>query len=158
MVTVHIWSFRGKREAWGHASMHVGQAYISWWPMGAGRDRSKIHSDIYSVHPIMGRNFADDIRDEGIPPNETIRINGLDEGRITTWWERIAPWSASRSGPPSMPWSTLDWNCSKVVAMALKEGGGDKYASWPTTWNVVWTPNDVRDYADSIVRGMAVHQ
>ncbi len=25
MLTVYIWSFRGKSEAWGHASMQVGQ-------------------------------------------------------------------------------------------------------------------------------------
>jgi hypothetical protein len=154
MVKVYVWKFRGKREAWGHASMEVGRDYISWWPEAAGRSQSKISDDLFSAHPIMGRRLEDDIRDEGGSPDRTIIIAGLDEARIRAWWHRIAPWAAGRQGPPSLAWSTLRWNCSKVVASALKEGGGDRHASWWKSWNVVWTPNDVCEYAESIVRGM----
>src|SRR6266850_5432451 len=152
MVYVYIWNFRGKREAWGHASARVGTNYISWWPMGSNRVPSKIHQ-IYEAHARPPR-FADDVRDEGAQPNFTISIAGLDEGRITNWWYRIYPWAGKRQGPPAMPWSTLNWNCSKLVAFALKEGGADKFAAWDKSWNLVWTPNDVREYAQSIVRGM----
>lgn len=153
MVDVYVWNFRGKREAWGHASARVGANYISWWPMAINRVQSRIHSDIYEAHPRPPK-FADDVRDEGGAPNVTIRIAGLDEPRMTTWWYRIYPWAGHRYGPPAMPWSTVDWNCSKLVATALKEGGGDRFAAWQTSWNVVWTPNDVREYAESIVKGM----
>jgi len=37
MITVYIWSFRGKSAAWGHASMAVGREYISWWPETPGQ-------------------------------------------------------------------------------------------------------------------------
>ncbi len=153
MIKVYIWNFRGKRDAWGHASMQVGNAYVSWWPMATGRVHSKAHSDVFAAHPRPPR-FEDDVRDEGGPPNHTIFINGLDEMRIKLWWHRTFPWAASRLGPPTIPWSSLNWNCSKTVAVALKEGGADKLASWSKSWNLVWTPNDVRRYAESIVRGM----
>lgn len=158
VVKVYIWPFRGKRDAWGHASMQVGCDYISWWPMAVGRDRSKVHPDVYAAHPTPPRSLAADTSPaggEGTPPTHTILIRGLDETRIRNWWHRTFPWAAGREGPPSIPWSSLEWNCSKVVATALKEGGGDRFASWSKSWNLVWTPNDVREYAESIVKGMA---
>jgi len=155
MIQVYIWPFGGKREAWGHASMHVRSTYISYWPTGEGRVLSKLHRDIYDAHPIGGRTLADDIRAEGGPHRLPILLNGLNEDRVISWWHSNFPWAGSRQGPPSVPWSSLSWNCSKIVATALKEGGGDKFATWSKTWNIVWTPNDVREYAESIVQGLA---
>jgi hypothetical protein len=156
MISVYIWNFRGKREAWGHASMHVGTDYISWWPMGTGRVHSKVHQNVYSAHP-REPSLQADIDGEGSHPSHTILINGLDEARIIAWWHRTFPWAVSRLGPPSVPWSSLGWNCSKIVATGLKEGGGDRFASWSKSWALIaWTPNDVREYAESIVRGMAL--
>jgi hypothetical protein len=154
MVRVYIWAFRGKRDAWGHASMQVRSDYVSWWPMATGRVGSKLSRDIFSAHPRLPR-LHDDIRDEGGSPDHTILINGLDEAKIIIWWRKTFPWAESRVGPPAMSWNSLSWNCSKVVATALNEGGGDKFASWSKSWNMVWTPNDVREYADAIVTGMA---
>lgn len=41
MLTVYIWRFRGKSEAWGHAALAVqttgGADYISWWPQSNNR-------------------------------------------------------------------------------------------------------------------------
>ena len=156
MVIVYIWNFRGKKEAWGHASALVSNQYISWWPISDNRVRSKLYDDIYSAHPIGNRQLYDDISDEGCTPNHTIKIEGLNESKILTWWRRTAlSWGSGLAlGPPSLMWSSLGWNCSKIVATALKEGGGDRYSSIVKSFNFIWTPNDVKYYAESIVDGI----
>ncbi len=158
MVTVYIWEFRGTQTAWGHASMKVGHQYISWWPMGSGRVRSKIYRNIYSAHPIANRRFEDDLEAEGNRyPDHRIAIDGLDERKIMAWWRRTSlSWGGgSALGPPSVDWSSLGWNCARIVATALKEGGGDAFASWYSQQAIgFWTPNDVRDYAQSIERNL----
>jgi len=160
MITVYIWKFRGKGVAWGHASLLVGQTYMSWWPEGQGRIASKISNSIYSVYPIRNRTFTDDIRGEdGQYPDHTLLINGLDEEKIKNWWQSFG---LTRDGVlyegPMLPWATLAQNCSTVVARALSIGGGDKYASWTKSWNVVWTPNDVLNYATSIMHGITAER
>jgi len=102
------------------------------------------------------RRFTDDVRDEGMQPDHTIEIRGLDEHKIKLWWSRVALvyGNQERQGPLTYPWSTLGWNCARIVATALKEGGGDQYAKWFKSWNLVWTPNDVRNYARSIAQNI----
>jgi len=159
MVTVYIWTFRGKDVAWGHASLLVNGTYMSWWPEGNGRIASKIHGQVYSVSPIRNRTLDDDVYDEGQDPDHTIVIHGLDERKIKDWWQSFG---LTREGVlyegPLLPWSTLKQNCSTVVARALSIGGGDQYASWLKSWNVVWTPSDVLRYATSIKNGLASAQ
>ena len=88
-------------------------------------------------------------------PNHSITLNGLNERKILSWWERTSIWANPKlQGPPSHPWSSLGWNCAKIVATALSKGGGDSYSNWMHSWNVVWMPNDVRRYAASIKRGL----
>lgn len=155
MLTVYIWSFRGKTEAWGHASMQVDQTYVSWWPEKPGQVPSKIHSNIYSSHPFRNRSYSADVSAEGYPPDHVIRIDGLDEKSIKDWWQSFG---LSRDGllyqGPLQSWDTLNCNCSNVVATALRIGGGDKFASWSKSWNLVWSPADVLQYAQSIQLGL----
>jgi hypothetical protein len=155
MLTVYVWNYRGKNEAWGHASMQVDQTYISWWPETPGQVPSKIHRNVYSSHPFRNRTFSQDVAAEGQPPDHSILLDGLDESAIKDWWQSFG---LTRDGVvfqgPLPPWSTLSQNCSNVVVIALRAGGGDKYASWITSWNVVWTPADVLEYARSIQRGL----
>jgi hypothetical protein len=160
MVTVHIWNFIGKDIAWGHASMHCDYTYISWWPETQGRIPSKVHQNIYSVSPIRNQTFENDKLYEGDgryikEPDCNIRIIGLDENAINQWW---ASFGLVRSGQllqgPLQPWTSLKQNCSTVVANALTIGGGDKYSSWLNNWNVVWTPNKVKEYALDIERNI----
>jgi hypothetical protein len=155
MVTVYVWNFRGKNVAWGHASMQCRDKYISWWPEPAPRvPRTKITPQIYDAHPFVLRTFEDDVRDEGMRPDWTIRIEGLDEEAIRGWWKSFNPQAHDMYGPPSAPWSTITSNCSKIVAMALDEGGGRKYAAYLKSWNMIWTPNDVREYALAVQSGV----
>jgi len=155
MLTVYIWSFRGKSEAWGHASMQIDQTYISWWPEQPGQVPSGIHQNIYASHPIRNRSYVADVEAEGQPPDQVIRIAGLDEKAIKDWWQSFG---LSREGVqyhgPLQSWDTLQRNCSNVVALGLRIGGGDKYASWYKSWNLIWTPADVLQYAQSIQSGL----
>lgn len=159
MITVYIWSFRGKSAAWGHASMAVGREYISWWPETPGQVPSGIHPNVYRSYPIRNRRFQDDIADEGQAPDHRVTIDGLDEPAILNWWASFGLSRGGRplAGPPE-PWSTLRMNCSTVVSTALKLGGGDRCAAWSKSWNLVWTPNDVLQYALSIKNGLASQQ
>jgi hypothetical protein len=156
VLNVFIWNYRGKSEAWGHASMQVDQTYISWWPERPGQVPSKVHPNIYDSHPIRNRTFSGDVAAERQPPDHTIRIGGLDETAIKDWWQSFG---LTRDGVlyqgPLQSWATLSRNCSTVVATGLRHGGGDDHASWVKSWNLVWTPADVLSYAQSIQRGLA---
>jgi hypothetical protein len=156
MVTVFVWLFRGKDVAWGHASALVDQTYLSWWPEGYGRTASKLTHRVYSVSPIRNRRYDDDIAAEGKSPEHQVVLNGLDEHQIKNWWQSfgLARDEVMYQGP-LLPWATLNQNCSTVVAHALSIGGGDRFASWSKSRNLVWTPNDVFMYALSIQRGLA---
>jgi len=156
MIQVHVWNFLGSTQAWGHASLHVGQTYISWWPSGEGR-RPKLSErlPVYSVPHISGQTFQRDQELEGEdgpprPPDHTLHLNGMDEPRILQWWTTF--------GKPGIVWTTLGQNCSTTVGRALMVGGGDDYAEgiigWWHSWNMVWTPSDVLLYAQAIERGL----
>ena len=155
MITVYVWNYTGKHANWGHASMKVsggtpaGPQYYSWWPEGRNRD-FHIHESlpIYTVSAIKGRTYADDVRDEGGPPDHVVTISTLDETAVKDYWKGLI----SRS--PN--WSTLGQNCSTTVARSLMAGGGDekvKWTGWYHQWNVVWKPDDVARYAKTIRDG-----
>ena len=150
MVTVFIWNFMGSNEAWGHASLQVDSTYVSWWPEAEGR-QSKLGSSIpiYSVSPIRNRTYDMDYRGENFKhADHKINIKGLNEEAIKDWW---AGFGLVRNGEllegPLLPWSTLKQNCSTVVAKALEVGGAKEHVGWSKSWNLIWKPNDVYQYA-----------
>jgi len=155
MVIVYVWAFRGKGDAWGHASALLDQTYISWWPETPGQVPSKLHPNIYQSHPFRNRGFDEDVRAEGQQPDHVVHLKGLNESAIKDWWQGFG---LTRDGTlyegPLLAWDTLMCNCSNVVATALKAGGGDRFASWHKSWNMVWKPSDVLDYALSIAKGL----
>ena len=152
MITVHIWKYRGSLKAWGHASLHVGQTYISWWPgesvamLEALTLRTPLHRDLFDERSQTTR--------PGCP---------MKTSRSTAWTRtpsgcggQALDWSMTAvSRWPCSSWHALKRNCSTVVAIALKVGGGDRYASWYRSWNLVWDPEDVRAYAHEIRDGLA---
>ena len=152
MITIYVWDFLGKQVAWGHASMHCRDRYISWWPEPKGRTpwTSKV-PDVYDAHPYVVRTFEDDVADEDDRlPDWKIPVGGLDERKIKIWWEAFNPQAHGVHGPPSHPWSSLTWNCATIVATALTIGGGADLAPWYYSRSIVWTPNYVRQYALAI--------
>ena len=169
MVVVHVWEYRGKHEAWGHANMTLPRDYISWWPQHPGqvpaalpRTVSKLGlspgplANLYTSHPIRERTFRQDFDAEGGSPDHNVKLDGLNEEAITQWWSSFGlSLHGEQLQGPMLPWSTLSQNCSSVVAKALQVAGGDTYASWTKAWNVVWTPKDVLGYARSIEGGLA---
>ena len=168
MITVNIWNTTFNRsglENYGHASMQVANDYVSWWPDRNRQGKNVAGLAVYRAGFIRGRTLLDDIRDERshptvVPiPEKTAAREGLDAAAIVSWWQKF---SLSSGGIPLQGpleagsfYHTVKKNCSTVVATGLRIGGGDRYSSWLDEWTVgLWTPADVRKYAESIRNGL----
>jgi RHS repeat-associated protein len=147
-LSVHIWEYRGSTEAWGHASITLENGtHISWWP--SSDRKSPIEGvPIYSAKPNDNQTYLKDVALEGQSPDRTIRIMGLDEKAIQKWWD------AYRDPKSGNEWSTFGPNCSTVAADALKAGGANEYASWWSSRNSFWTPENVKTFSESINKGL----
>ena len=168
MIRVHVWNFRGLTTAMGHASMHVGTEYISWWPNSSDDPRSPDYRNpkipgavgrkapLYSVRHIHGQSFENDKSYESVDgvtplaPDHTVMLDGLDEERILAWWRKF--------NVPSRDWSTFGQNCATTVGRGLMAGGADDYSlgasGWWHSWNTVWQPNDVLRFAQEVHHGL----
>jgi hypothetical protein len=164
MITVYVWNPHGEDSKMGHASMRVdggtppGSVYISYWPdnrrireygwiqpTNAGQPRVN-----FSAVAFENRTFDQDVDGEGRQPDHVMRIGGLDETALKTWWQ------ARRSAAPL--WDTTSNNCSTTVAEALRAGGADRFTGVLTYWsthNFIWTPSDIVRYVGVIQRGQA---
>ncbi len=141
-LTVYIWSYRGKNDAWGHASLTLESGtHISWWPRAESHETNKIFPQIYTAPAYDSQTYAKDAEWEGQPPDAQIKIMGLDEKKIEAWWQKFKQ---------TNKWNTLNQNCSTTAADALKAGGGEEYSSWWSSHSLIWTPSDVKGFADSI--------
>jgi len=97
---------------------------------------------IYTAPANENQTLSKDIEYEGHQPDQEISINNLDEAKIEQWWNNFKA---------EHQWGTLGWNCSAVAAEALKQGGGEA-GFWDllTSVNIVWSPQDVADFARAI--------
>jgi hypothetical protein len=139
-LTVHIWNYRGKNEAWGHASITLDNGtHISWWP-GSNRNYSII-PNVYSADPVSNQTYEQDVKWEEQKPDINIDITGLDEQAIEDWWGNYKD---------SHKWKTLSNNCSTVASEALKQGGAK--TGFFNSNKIIWTPNDVKNFAEEINR------
>ena len=149
VIKIYIWKYEGSKagQRWGHASMELSNGvYISWWPNKREvTDTSRLNPNIYTANAYKGREYKDDLRDEKQMPDYVIIIDGLDEEAIMDWWIEYQK---------NRDWSSLSRNCSTTIAKALEAGGGDKYSDFLDLFNSVWTPEAVRDYANSIKEGL----
>ncbi len=135
-LEVYVWNYRGSKTAWGHASMTLNDGtHISWWPDNNGTPPTK---KIYEADAFPNQTYQDDVNLEGMPPDHTIIINGLNENKIKDWWLNFKT---------NNKWKTLSQNCSTTVAEALKEGGAGSFWSLKDN-NLFWTPEDVRVFAE----------
>ncbi|WP_158815636.1 LamG-like jellyroll fold domain-containing protein [Methylocapsa sp. S129] len=155
-VTVFIWSYVSFDRGQGHASMSLSdETYISWWPKGIATiwNLNGVAQDFYADH-VIDRTYSDDITGEGDPnfnpptifrdPDYRIKIFGLDEAAIKTWWANQQLTENYR---------LIDMNCSTVVYKALCAGGAlDKLTVedrtyWTDPVRLVWHPNIMERFA-----------
>jgi hypothetical protein len=136
MVKVLIWNFL-RHGNLGHAALEVRGEYISWWPS----ERAKV---MLGRQPGVAGDEDSDAASEGRGPDHRIWLHGLDEDAMCRWWRGF------RDGEE---YRLVIQNCSTVVAMALKCGGAMSRASVSGFDFVVWTPSDVRRFAEAIERG-----
>lgn len=144
-VTVYVWVSLLKANSPGHAALSMGPAaatpqsgYLSFAPRVAGSAHGPGH--FYSrAHDV--EHYAK----RGVWIGT---IYGLDVDSM------MRSFHQERMTPPT--YSLLN-ECSTVVHRYLAIGGGDKLASqWSRTLLVnVWSPDDVEDYARSIVNATA---
>jgi RHS repeat-associated protein len=134
LLTVHIWEYRGKNDAWGHASLTLDDGtHISWWP--SPENRKFLLGEgipIYEAPANEFQSFKRDVQLEGQAPDWQIEIKGLDEKAINDWWSSYIS---------THKWQTLSENCSTVLYKALRSGGG------PFQFELVWQPEIARKYA-----------
>ncbi|HOH62334.1 MAG TPA: RHS repeat-associated core domain-containing protein, partial [Bacilli bacterium] len=151
-LKVFIWRFTGSLSGqnWGHASMMLDNGeYISWWPNTDTKDTiieyNLLIKSIYTAKAYEKRTYKQDEEEEKHSPDFVIDIQGLDEDAILKWWNDFKT---------NNYWKTFSQNCSTTIADGLAAGGGDKYSSFMASWNIIWKPNDVEDYAKSIKAGL----
>lgn len=153
MVKVYVWDFRGSTKGWGHASMEVGNTYISWWPRPEGQTKTgrlRLLPQIFAAHPYRDQDLGDDEGFEQRSPDHTVCLKKLDEQAIRNWWQSFG---LRRDGimyeGPLQAWRTLEMNCSTVVATGLTIGGG-RASGYTKSLQSIWRPNDVLAYALAI--------
>ena len=139
---MYIWDH--SFDHWGHAAMRLEDGTdISWWP---SEDRHGIlrEKDIYSAPAVIGQTIeqASGPHYENKKADLKIPINGLDEKAIKTWWNKFKG---------NHLWKSLSQNCSTTVSDGLKAGGAKvKLSDIFKQWNLIWTPNDIKKYAQAI--------
>jgi hypothetical protein len=84
--TIFVWDMaetdpHGERGV-GHASIQVGDTYISWWPA-----KHSVSSGILSR--ARRHTMAEDRAADGIPQFASRNINNLDESAIHRWWRAV---------------------------------------------------------------------
>lgn len=138
LLTVHIWDYRGKDSAWGHASITLEDGtHISWWPSGQRDYLIRSNVPIYSAKPNDPQTYGDDVRLEGQNPDWQLKITGLDEDKIKNWW---------LSYKNTHEWKTISNNCSTIAYRALHEGGGSG------KFHLLWRPDLVKEYAEETAK------
>lgn len=148
MIKVHVWLPYG--EYVGHASLSVGEDYISFWPEEAAGKK-----DLKTKRRVPGsfkNSLMDDIICEGGRPPFTVELDNLDEGAVLDY---IA---ALRSKIPT--YQLARYNCSHVVAHALMAGSGEEPSFIPNAGAYgrvgrvlgrgIWTPHQVLRFAREV--------
>ncbi len=114
---VYVWGPHGGMV--GHAAMHAGATYISWWP------NLDLYAQYGNSQPVPGQantwdtDVNDAVRGEGRAPEyRSPPLGGLDEAAIAGWWDTFRTQNSSR-------WTMDSTNCAWVVLAALEKGGAD---------------------------------
>lgn len=146
-VTVRVWVSRLKMHSPGHASLALfpqsitpSTGYISFAPEKSGSVNGKGKFYDYQ-HDFENYNNSSDTGARGCWIGT---IYGLD---INKMWKEF---SKHLSNPP---WYSIRNECATQVHHYLELGGGDQFASrWSRNAIGFWSPDDVEDYAKSIIK------
>lgn len=168
---IYIWSTTGDNP--GHASLEVGDAYISYWPTGEDSDvkdniknpPAKGNLKDFKVGATHKATFPSsykvDRRLERKEADYVLAVSGLDSDAI------VKQWLEFKNSPKR--YNMKSRNCSTIVASFLELGSGVPYGKTPCIrinsyvsdpmarffyklrfmGNSIkmWTPNDVHLYA-----------
>lgn len=147
-VTVWVWVSRIQKRSPGHAALAIvpdagkpAEGYVSFAPQQSG----SVHGPgkFYTHEDDKHHYIAPD--DDGARGLYKAMIFGLDTRKMLRHFHR----------DQEMPQTySMRNECATQVHRYLKIGGGDQFASW---WSrnlivPVWSPDDVEDYARSIVK------
>jgi hypothetical protein len=81
-------------------------------------------------------------------PTITADGRGLDDVAILRWWKVF-------NGQTAPQWHTFERNCSVIVNLALRVGGAARFAAPHIDAPFLcWTPNDIKQYGQAIVKGL----
>jgi RHS repeat-associated protein len=143
LLTVYYWNHTNSH--WGHVAMRLEDGTdISWWPSGEDRHGILLEKDIYSAPAVVDQTI-EEASGPGFEDKKAdleISINGLDEKAIKAWWNEFKG---------NHLWKSLSQNCSTTVSDGLKAGGAKvKLSDIFKQWNLIWTPNDIKKYAQAI--------
>ena len=144
-VIVRVWVSRLKKTSPGHASLAIRpqatdaqEGYVSFAPIKSGS----------AYGPGMFYSLAHDLNEYDKPTDDGARgcwigkIFGLDTDKML---------KAFSQNNHTQVYSLFN-ECASQVHKYLEIGGGDKFASrWSRNALVCWSPDDVEDYARSIV-------
>jgi hypothetical protein len=134
----------------GHASMSIGQDYISFWPDGgAGEKDLKIKRS--QPGPLV-QSLHEDIFSEGHRQPITVILTNIDEEAVLDYVATL------RANTPR--YQIAKNNCSHVVVAALEAGSRKKpsfrpdaghYGRLGRTLGVgIWTPDQVLKFAQEL--------
>jgi len=168
---VHIW--RNTPTDPGHASLQVGNEYVSYWPQGEDTEVKDFVKNppakgavkdfnVGTTHkPYFPGSYRHDCKLERRECDIKVILNKLDEKEIIDSWQNF------KDDPRR--YNMLSHNCSTVVATLLELGSGKppyhtpsikineyvkgSYKRWyfklrfMGNYIKMWTPNDVHKYA-----------
>lgn len=114
--------------------------HISWWPRSGEKTGD---SPAVAMPDLRG-----DIDAEGRSPDLSVYMSGLDEVAIKKWWENFRR--------KHRTWNFTGQNCAATVAEGMGAGGamGMAWLGGYFPGNLVWTPSNVKDYANAVVAGV----
>ncbi len=148
-MQVHVW-LPDERNV-GHASLTVGEDYISFWPVGeAGKKDLKIKR---SQPGMLVPGLHEDIINEGHRKPVTVELRGLNEEAVLEYVAEL------RANTPR--YQLARNNCSHVVAAALEAGAGGPASFRPHAGHYggklgqilgagIWTPDQVLKFAQEL--------
>ena len=147
-VVVRVWVSRIKKTSPGHASLAIHpnahtpeEGYVSFAPVKSGsvHGPGKFYSYKHDHHSYMVKQTNEKTRGYWIG-----HIYGLDTTKMMNQF-------AEDSSHPQT-YSIFN-ECATQVHKYLQIGGGDNFStSWNRTAMLFWSPDDVEDYAKSIIK------